>query len=202
MSTSRDARATAEFVVQNILMKNMIRHEMVAQLGASIVEELLRSDVKWAMAALSSESNSTNETNGETVSRTVPEMVAIIDKNLGEIADESSGATEAKLREEIGPWMAGFRTAPLHRELVTQVHELLEGMIRTGASQKYRGRAVTSLALQYFLLGRRVARIEFPEDVWAAFHKVWTFTVGKPGYDKKQFMALEAELLRMHRETK
>lgn len=35
---------------------------------------------------------------------------------------------------------------------------------------------------------------EIPDEVWHAFHKVWTWCVGRPGYDKKQFTALEAKL--------
>lgn len=40
-----------------------------------------------------------------------------------------------------------------------------------------------------------------PDDVWAAFHKVWTWCVRKPGYDKAQFMALEGKLFEAARPT-
>lgn len=41
---------------------------------------------------------------------------------------------------------------------------------------------------------------DLPKDVWEAFHKVWTFSVGKEGYDKKIFQDLETRLLKMTRE--
>lgn len=44
-------------------------------------------------------------------------------------------------------------------------------------------------------------RSEFPEDIWHAFDCVWTWAVGKPGYDKSRFMDMEGYLLEMHRRS-
>ncbi len=36
---------------------------------------------------------------------------------------------------------------------------------------------------------------EIPDDVWSALHHVWSWCVGKPGYDKQYFVALERRVL-------
>ncbi len=44
--------------------------------------------------------------------------------------------------------------------------------------------------------------MEIPLDVWHAFHRVWTWAVDKPGYDKNYFIELERILLEMARAEK
>ncbi len=93
----------------------------------------------------------------------VERAVKFIDEELSSIADENAGATEQKVRAELGAWMVAFRISDVHRGLITAYCESAEEMVRTGRDEIEVGRVATTIALNYFILGMRAAR-KFVEE--------------------------------------